>query len=69
MSDGAKFIKIFLLFNSTFVFFIADFILSFDSFTVISGNPTISNFGRPPVISVCISTNLPSNPISEIVVL
>ena len=30
------------------LFFIADFILSFDSLTLVSGSPTISNVGSPP---------------------
>ena len=48
-------------------FFIADFILSFDSRTLVSGNPTISNDGKPPVMSVCTYTKLPSIPIKDIV--
>lgn len=36
---GAKFTTIFLLSKSIFEFFIAVFTLSFDSFTLVSGNP------------------------------
>ncbi len=49
------------------LFFIADFILSFDSLTLVSGSPTISNVGSPPVMSVYTSTNVPSIPLSDIV--
>ena len=44
---GDKFITTFLLKNSNPEFFIAVFILSLDSFTVVSGKPTISKFGNP----------------------
>ena len=63
---GAKLINIFLLGNSIPEFFIAVFILFLDSFTVVSGNPTISNSGIPLLISVWISIKFPSNPFSAI---
>ena len=44
---GDRFITTFLLKNSKPEFFIAVFILSLDSFTVVSGNPTISKLGKP----------------------
>ena len=47
MFAGAKLINIFLLGNSIPEFLIADFILFLASFTVVSGNPTISNSGKP----------------------
>ena len=63
---GARLIKNLLLGNSIPEFFIAALILSFASLILVSGNPTTSKFGSPPVTSVSTSTKYPFNPSSAI---
>ena len=56
ISAGAKFISILLLLRSYPLFFIAVFTLSFASLTLVSGSPTISQFGILLLTSTCTST-------------
>lgn len=61
---GDKLTMILLLKNSIWVFLIAVFTLSFDSFTLISGKPTIWKSGNPFDMSTCIDIRYPCNPCS-----
>ena len=59
---GDKFTTIFLLKNSIPAFFIAIFTLSFASFILVPGKPTISKVGIPLEISTWIDIKWPFKP-------
>ena len=63
-SAGARLTVIIEMGNFFPLFFIAERTLSLDSFTAVSGSPTISNLGSPLLISTSTSMGHPSIPTS-----